>query len=361
MKIVDCRLHTYSLPFAKPFIVSGQSLENRQGIIVELLSDQNHSGLGEIAPLPGLSPENFKKVVYEINQIRSFFLNCVLPDEFNSLISWLRTAPVLKNAPSSVRFGVESAVLQLRAQIEKKMLAQMLGAPNIPVAVPTACLLQGNFDEIVQEAKAKKRKDYLVFKLKVGSKNIPLDVKKVLAVQEAVGEDCLVRLDANRSWSLTEAVTFAQHIKLGSVQFIEEPVKNSDDILKFFEATRMPVALDESLWHKPLDQIKPVRGVEFCVLKPMFLGGVVKTLDCIKQLRSLGISCVISAAFESGVGLNVLANLSLLTLQVPGLGTFNYFKEDLLKKPLIDDQGCIKKEKLYLKKEDLNIKFLKMA
>ena len=49
--------------------------------------------------------------------------------------------------------------------------------------------------------------------------------------------------------------------------------------------------------------------------------GFIGTLDWIRESKIWGKKAIISASFESNIGLEILENLAFLTGQVPGLGT----------------------------------------
>jgi o-succinylbenzoate synthase len=190
-----------------------------------------------------------------------------------------------------------------------------------------------------------------VFKLKVGDRNIALDVKKVNDIRVLLEGESYLRLDANRQWSLKEACIFAELIGNPRIDFIEEPIHDPSQLDAFYQKTRMRLALDETLQMMPIGMNAPGRcslplpqqeGVVAYVLKPMVLG-LMATLDWIEQAKLLKCKAVISSVYESSVGLKVLANLACLSGQIAGLGTERYLKNP---KPIIADNGTIKKELL---------------
>jgi o-succinylbenzoate synthase len=213
--------------------------------------------------------------------------------------------------------------------------------------VATAALLQGTCDEVLIDAKRFSAAGYKIFKLKVGDRNIPLDVKKVQDLRAIIGADSQLRLDGNRIWSLKEALIFAQLTGSRQIEFIEEPLSEMSRIEEFYRATHMPVALDETLGVLRCGITAPGRcsptlanqdAVKAYVIKPMILGGIVAALDWIAEAKSTGKKAIISSAFESPVGLRTLANLASLTGQTAGLGTERWFKGI---EPLINEQGII--------------------
>ena len=85
-----------------------------------------------------------------------------------------------------------------------------------------------------------------------------------------------------------------------------------------------------------------MKGSLAYVLKPMILG-LIPTLDWIEEAKASKRKAIISSTFESPVGFKVLANLACLSGQIAGLGTERWFKN---LKPMVDEDGLIKKESL---------------
>jgi len=158
--------------------------------------------------------------------------------------------------------------------------------------------------------------------------------------------DGRLRLDRNRIWSLKEACIFFELAGRQKIEFIEEPLNDIGQLDQFYQQTHMAVALDETLFgglsatHAPAS-LAGHEAVRAYVLKPMILGGIIPTLDWIREARDLHKKVIISSSFESTVGLKVLANLACLTGQIAGLGTERWLKNV---KPITDEHGIIKKE-----------------
>ncbi len=52
MKIIDLQWHIYRLPFLHKFNTAHGEMDTREGIIVQVTTNEGISGIGEIAPLP---------------------------------------------------------------------------------------------------------------------------------------------------------------------------------------------------------------------------------------------------------------------------------------------------------------------
>jgi len=334
IRITSTQIRPYTIQFQRPFIIAGGgAIAHREGLILTL-SNGIFNGQGEIAPLEGVSSETFKKAKHDLFVIEPQLNGIELPETLNDLVSFLKDFRPFEQACSSVRFGVESAIMDLVSQFHNMTLAQFLMASLKEVS--TAILLQGSLEEVMHEAKVRESQGYKVFKLKVGDRNIPLDVKKVNQLRKILSADSSIRLDANRAWALNEAVLFGELIGQDRIEFIEEPLKDISHINTFYEKTLIPVALDETLRVLRCGLNTPGRcvpgldrneAVSAYVLKPTVLGGITVTLDWIHQSKDLNKKAIISSCFESPIGLGTLKNLALLTGNIPGLGTDLWFKQ----------------------------------
>lgn len=347
--IAQSSIQPFRVAFQKPFFVAGNVVSERTGFYFELTSTSGLSVRGEAAPLPGISTETLRKSEHDLKEIQASLANVEVATDKRSLIDQIRRHELLSSLCPSAKFAIESALFLLAAQANGQSLVEFLENPLDDVY--SAALLQGSYEQVMADAKQLYAAGYEIFKLKVGDRNIPLDVKKVNDVRALIGEDGLLRLDANRIWSLNEALLFMQLVGLKQIEFIEEPLSDLKDLNEFYQRTHVPVAWDETLSVLRCGITAPGRcsptlaqheAVGAYVLKPMMLGGMVTVLDWIEEARSAGKKAVISSSFETQVGLKVLANLALLTGQVAGLGTTRW----LSCPDLVNSQGIIVKDVL---------------
>ena len=77
-----------------------------------------------------------------------------------------------------------------------------------------------------------------------------------------------LRLDANRAWSLSDALEFAHGIAGVQIEYLEEPLQNPAALPAFHEHSGLSVALDETLLEQPPENFRDYRGVCAVVIKP---------------------------------------------------------------------------------------------
>ena len=355
LTILDSLITLYAFDLQNPFTFAGTTLDKRTGYILELTASNGLKSRGEIAPLPGISAETIKKAHHDLVEAQSHLKGFSVVLDKDGLAASLARSAFAGLCPS-VRFGVESALFNLAAQAQGISLVEFLGGTLADV--PTAALLQGPHEQVIADAKILSSRGYHVFKLKVGGRNIPLDVKKVQDLRGVIGPQGRLRLDGNRVWGLNEARLFVDLAGRAQIDFIEEPLGDMAKINEFYQATHMPVALDETLalynvcaglsaGRQAPGRCSPTladsEAVKCYVLKPSVLGGIISCLEWMAHARDQGKKVIISSAFESPVGLKVLANLACLTGEVAGLGTERWLKGV---SATADSQGIIRKDKL---------------
>jgi L-alanine-DL-glutamate epimerase-like enolase superfamily enzyme len=105
-------------------------------------------------------------------------------------------------------------------------------------------------DALVADALAKQKEGFSGAKVKVGKPSLAEDRSRLRAVREAVGDDFLIMVDANQSFSLAEALRRADMLADFGIHWFEEPMP-ADDIgahRQLSRHSRVPIAVGESLY-----------------------------------------------------------------------------------------------------------------
>ncbi len=329
MIISSCRLFRYCLPLAGPLPLAGRVIHERAGILVRIDSDSGASGWGDVASLPGFSRESVEEAEAELTAWVERLRGAGFDPRGDAVALWLgsETAPA---ASPSVRFGLETALASLARRIEDPEGAE-LGC--FEGTVPVSGLLAGSREQVLADAGRLRDAGCRAVKLKVGTRPVVEDVELARMVRDAIGDGVAFRLDANRSWTLEQAVAFGREVGNSGVEYLEEPLREPEHLRDFFDATGIPVALDESLLELRPDDLEGRREVGAVVLKPTLLGGITSARQWVAKAAALNIRPVVSSCFESGVGLLALAELVWASTRdaVPaGLDTYRWLDADVV-------------------------------
>jgi len=393
--IIGACCRRYELPLQRT--VTTDAAMSRQGIYIILDMKSNNSGsnslaskvAGEVAPLPGLHKESLEQAHCQTRLICELLSSAItassstkspivsLPESAELFEDWLKRTLAIgaRDLFPSVRFGLEGALLSAMAAargipLDEILISSHLAEPASPkesqsfklspsVLINAMIDPQGNSElarEMVFSLLQKQKQqgpsflgnDYqCCVKIKVGRTANPLDdAAAVKAVYDVFSGNVKIRLDANRAWSLEQAVQFGQALNskqnnsdannnsspsasvvvslvAQAIEYIEEPLQNPTmgNLSEFYSKTRIHTALDESVDERlfGLDNLELCsrskraaesvlnksssgaengarkadtsamtlpEGVTTLVLKPSTLGGLLPTLKLAQHART---------------------------------------------------------------------------
>lgn len=297
---------------ARPLVVGGRTLHERDLLEVFLQDRPGHEAHGEAAPLPGLHREDVAELPGRLSRALSA-LRALPGRDYREDLDRLAGDPAWMDLPPSLRCGLEGALLELRAGDAEP--ATRLGLP-VHASVASSALVDENEYLIAREVRC--------VKIKVGRRDPAAEIDLVRSARSLGGPGLEIRLDANRAFTLEEATAFLSEVAACRPRWIEEPLHDPNAIPALVARTGVRVALDETLHEPRADALGHAPGVVAWVLKPARLG-VIGTLAAFE--RAGGIACVVSSSFESPRGLRLLETLARCApgRVAPGLGTADWF------------------------------------
>jgi O-succinylbenzoate synthase len=295
------KLLRYDLPLHRPLTTGGGL--RRQGLLLTVHRG-THTGYGEAAPIPGFHPDSLDVVAAQLTR--------TLRDGI---------APTAAVA----RFCIESAALSLAAAEQATRPAALLTttpAPDAPI------------NALIDDANPGARARVLVaegcgaVKIKVGRRGLDHEIQAIRAVSLAA-PGLRIRLDANRAWTLDKACRFCDALSGVRIDYLEEPLRDPALLSDFYARTGVGIGLDESLseGHGGFPD-----GTAALVIKPTVVGGIEVALGLSARAQELGAQAVISATFETSVGLGMLCEVACATRPDPppqGLGTGRWLAGDV--------------------------------
>jgi o-succinylbenzoate synthase len=319
---------------------SSASWTTREGLLLELFSEEGLLGQGEASPLPGYSPDTLEECEAALTALN--------PGDFGEIDldrpvaaqvrRWLAAHPL----PPAARFAAETALLNLVAlrtqRPSTELLGSLLGSPVSPHSVPLSALLPSPLqsDELMRAAAAALARGLRTLKIKIGRAGAFDDELAALGVlRREVGPEIQLRLDANGAFLLAEASQRLEALAELRPEFIEEPVPLGQ-LAAFAERAKpaIPLAADESLsvaaLRPDLMQAFATQRIAVAVLKPTLLGGALTCLDLASELLRLGAKLTVTHAFEGPIALtSAMALASVLPGPVLAAGLDRHLGLDL--------------------------------
>ncbi|KAH9707759.1 protein PHYLLO [Citrus sinensis] len=334
------RIQLCALPTSS-YIDHNRSRFCREGFILSLYLEDGSVGYGEVAPLE-IHKENLLDAEEQLRFLLHFMtgakISYFLPLLKGSFSSWIWSTlgiPACEIFPS-VRCGLEMAILNAIAVKHGSSFLNILyplteideEISKRSTSIKICALIDSNKSpvEVASIATTLVEEGFTAIKLKVARRADPIkDAEVIQEVRKKVGHRIELRVDANRNWTYQEALEFGFLVKDCDLQYIEEPVQNEEDIIKYCEESGLPVALDETIdkfQKDPLNMLEKYAhpGIVAIVIKPSVIGGFENAGLIARWAQRHGKMAVVSAAFESGLA--------------QGLGTYQWLKEDITTDPI---------------------------
>lgn len=324
MIVSGIKFRPYRIRFKNVFNTAINKYEFREGIIIEIQSD-NISGFGETAPLPNFSNENLTD---SRHCLEGFHLALEGINEEFSLEDLLLLANAQSFNNPSALYGLETAIYDLYSKKNKIPFWKIFRE-----SVPQQVLVNGLENDIDKDIK------FNVYKIKLLNNNI-FDLKeKINKIQDKIGFDCKIRIDANGSLNLVRAIRICKELEEYNIDYIEQPLppKELEDMAELRLHTDIPIAVDESLINlESAKKIIDYQSADIFVIKPMLVGSYESCLEIIKIGNENQISTVITTTLGTEIERHSCINLSFIgNLKLPcGLATANLLENNIIKTPI---------------------------
>jgi len=332
--------------FLKKTLLFKQPAGTSRGVLTEkdvyylLLKEtktQAISGIGEIAPLPGLSPD----AIPELEKIISGLVDRINRNEE------IRDEDLF-DFPA-VRFGYETALKGSFAGSPFLLYPSEFttGKKGVPI---NGLIWMGTKDFMLRQVEEKLAAGFTCLKLKIGALNLESEMDILRSIRKRFpAEQLEIRVDANGAFLPGNALGILEGLAKLNLHSIEQPIKAGqvNSMKKLCRETPLPIVLDEELIgitnlqekKRLLEEIQP----QYIILKPTLTGGIQASEEWISLAGSHGIGWWVTSALESNIGLNAIAQwtATLETSNFQGLGTGSLFTNNI-ESPLSVSEGFIR-------------------
>ena len=362
MRIEAVRLHRVRIPLRGRF---GHALSERSAsdaVFVELRDDAGGVGWGEILPRAYVTGETLEGVLHERGPVLVGRLLGRTLEDRAAVVGWIQEQlPAIGRDRDLAAFGgLEIALLDLAGRrlgfsLAEVMLDVMPGAGSSPgPELPPGVIIgfEVETDALRKHCMALRFAGRTHVKVKVGR---PDDADRLRAITKVLGPGTPLRLDANATWSVDEAVERLRAFEGVPIASIEQPVDPRDlaGMRAVHERTGIAVMADEAVCSiADAEAIVAAGAAQIFNVRPGKHGGVLGSLGVVARARAAGLGVHLGTLVgESGVLSRVAEVLGRCVNGVSGVPGFacldgkgqNRFllEEDVLRAPTDDDNPAI--------------------
>jgi o-succinylbenzoate synthase len=291
----------------------------RAHVVVRVVDPEGRVGTGEASPLAPFSSEDAAACHRALLEA-SVHLGGI--DDAGSPADVVaRTLPsfALDGVPAA-RFALETALFDLVGQRRGQSVATCLGGQTASATtIPVNALLSMDDPNVPGRALELARAGFVAVKIKLRARDEAGFARELSLLREVRALLPLpydLRVDPNGAWSLDEAKRRLEALAPIAPRYVEQPV--ADSVLPELGECALPWAADESLARPELvDALLASRGCAAFILKPGFLGGLVRARDLAIRAAARGIDAVVTHAFDGPFAMAAACELALSLPRAP--------------------------------------------
>ena len=280
MRIASVEAIAVEIPLTRNFGGSTYAVLKRCAIVTRLATDE-----GLVSEIyNGDNREHGAEIVRVIHEAfaprlrgRSIFEGDRIWDELFALSHASRDRKTLMEAIACVDCAIWDVVGKAQGQSVSTLLGG--GKRRLPIISIGGYYREARTHaDLGREMEAYRKAGMAGCKFKVGGMTPEEDAQRVEVARDAAGRDFVLMVDANRGWSVDDAVRFARLVEPLDIRWFEEPCHWYDDaamMARVRHATRIPVAAGQSeITSHGVRRLLDARAVDVVNLDASECGGV---------------------------------------------------------------------------------------
>jgi len=277
VQIVAVETTPYALPFREPYVTARGTLHRREMVLVRIHTDEGLTGVGEAVPMSLRGGEGIDVVERGLRRSerrlrRSGIADFAGPEPLRAAIDTVVHAAAGRRIPPPATAALEMAIFDLAGRVAETPLWRLLRGERADPVPCNATLIGGRPADVVADAERWAARGFDSLKLKLG---LGEDLRQVTAVRQALGPDARLRVDANGTWRVDDAIAILRQLEPLGIELAEQPVGGLREMVAVAAETSVPLAADESVATRS-EASKAVRigACEAATVKLAKVGGI---------------------------------------------------------------------------------------
>jgi L-alanine-DL-glutamate epimerase-like enolase superfamily enzyme len=306
MKITKITIYKFSIPM-HPFTIATGTMHYAQNIFIRIYTDENFYGIGECSAFPMIVGEtqatcfemakDFAKIWKEKNPL-------MIEERMNELHNFTAFNATIKSA-------FDMALFDIAAKNNNQPLYKFLGGDKKQMETDLTIGIDSP-QNMASIAVDYKRKGVRIIKIKLGKNGIE-DVERIKQVREAIGDDVILRIDANQGWDYDTAVFVLQQIAKYNIEFCEQPMRSYNDykLPELKNLSPIKIMADESVFdHHDAERLINANACDYVNIKFAKSGGILEAKKINAICEQNNIPCMMGGMLESRVALTAFAHFA---------------------------------------------------
>ena len=307
--IKQVELYKLFIPLTEPFVTSLGRDDNAENVLVKIITKEGITGFGECSPYMPINGESVD-TCYAVGQ---YFAKLLKGKNALAIEECIIAMDKMIYGNTSIKSAFDMALYDIASQHAGLPLYQFLGGSNDKTIITDYTVSIGDPEKMAVDAVKIKAEGYPAIKIKLGN-NGELDVVRIKAIREAVGDEIPLRIDANQGWSVEEAIQTLQALGKYDIQHCEEPIArwNFMQLPRVKRESPIPIMADECCGDDhDAERLIQLNACDYFNIKLGKSGGIFKALKMVKMAEEANIHLQVGAMLESRLAMTAFAHFSL--------------------------------------------------
>lgn len=348
MKITKVEVFPIGMAYAKPYEQATGVTKLARRVVIKLFTDEGIVGIGEASTLlPNRTGESAQVIAVVISNLFAPLLIGENPLDIQHVMQKLRKASMDKYGFLYSKTAVDMALHDIAGKAYNVPVAALLGgvvrtsigvSRSVPLADP---------EEVAIAAEKLVKDGYKMITIKAGL-DPAMDLQRVKAVREAVGDGFPIEVDANQGYRADVAVRWISKMEEYDIENIEQPCPWWDiaGMAEVSRALRCTVTADESVLcaAEAMNFVRHQAADAFTI-KVAKCGGFLQSKRIAAIADAAGLSCNMGSEHPAGVGTAAMAHFWASTPEIIdsiGYGSpLERFADDIVKEQIEFRNGVV--------------------
>jgi L-alanine-DL-glutamate epimerase-like enolase superfamily enzyme len=308
LKIIDIKIFKFDIPLKDVFQIATMSISNAQNVLIQIQTNEGIDGWGEAASFHALVGETQLINFAAAKELKQLLIGRN-PLEISSLVKEMDN---FLPHNTTIKSAFDMAIYDIAAKAAGLPLYLYLGGKKREIETDLTIGLYTP-EKMVEKALATKAMGFRMIKVKLGL-DFEDDLKRLSSIRKAVGDDIILRIDANQGWDRVTAVNSLNVFADLNIEFCEQPCRAYDLLgLKYISHhSKIPVMADESLFSF-YDAINLIREdvVPYFNIKFSKSGGIYNAMKIAHIAEAGARPCMIGCMSETKLGITAATHFAM--------------------------------------------------
>ena len=291
-----------------PFTIATGTMDFAQNIFIRVHTDAGLYGVGECSAFPMIVGET-QATCFEMAKDFAAIWKGKDASQIGERINELHAFTAFN---ATIKSAFDMALYDLAAKQQQVPLYKFLGGQKKSIETDLTIGIDEP-NKMASTALNFKKKGVRIIKIKLG-KNGDDDIERVKQIRSAVGNDLLLRIDANQGWGFDTAVKVLQEIGQYNIQFCEQPMRHWDDdkLPALRKLSPVKIMADESVFnHHDAKRLIRADACDYVNIKFSKSGGILEAMKINAVCEEHNIPCMMGGMLESRIALSAFAHFAL--------------------------------------------------